>query len=643
MSWIRDAALLLILTTVPAVGQTARVFYDTVENGQLTGGRVTLDLADPAIRAEFGADLPVGFRMGGWPVTTIRDNGPTGNRIDVVMLGDGYTAGQLGNYATHVSNVVNPFFAQEPLAAYANYFNVHRVDVTSIDSGVDEIDLNIFKNTALDMAYGCFGIDRLLCINVSKAAAAASSAPDVDQILALANSTRYGGAGYSGNNLGTLAGNNSLALEIALHEFGHSFADLADEYDYADGATYAGGEYIDANVSIFDAAEIAAQQTKWFRWLNLVAVDAFEGAAYYQFGVFRPTLNSKMRSLSRPFQEVNVEQFVMYMYYSVLPVDDASPESPEPLAPCDPLFVVPMQPIGHSLSVQWFIDGKPAAGATGNEFTPADANLPPGQYQVSVRVVDPTNRVRDEDFREAFMTFTRTWPVTVTANDAVCACSQLAVGQEESAVEKNRYITFDPSILGGEFALRVRLVDLLSPAPPNVGPPPPDYSSIEGQFRWVGPPQLVAEQSGSPATLYAAALQCAPFYFDWSAIAELHVTGAEVAPSSSYEIQAVGSVCNASSESEFGPPLMVTTGRWGDVAAPFQDSEGSVTQPNVIDIGVMVDKLKALPAALSRPRVQLQPAAVNVATGITIQDVGLVVDAVKGFPFPYAAPEPCPP
>lgn len=643
MHHVRYCAILTALAAGPLAGQTARVFYDSVENGKLVGGRVTLDLSDAAIRAEFGADLPVGFRMGGWPVTTIRDNGPTSNRIDVVLLGDGYTAGQMGSYAAHVGNVVNPFFAQEPLNAYANYFNVHRVDVTSIDSGVDEIDLNIFKNTALDMAYGCFGIDRLLCINVSKAVAAASSAPDVDQILALANSTRYGGAGYPASDLGTLAGNNSLALEIALHEFGHSFADLADEYDYADGATYAGGEFFEANVTIYDAAEIAALQTKWFRWLDLSVVDAFEGGSYHQFGVFRPTFNSKMRSLNRPFQEVNVEQFVMYLYLSVSPVDDASATPPTPLEPCDPLFVVPMQPIGHSLSVQWYVDGEPVAGATGNEFTLAEQNLPPGQYDVSVRVVDPTSRVRDEAFREQFMTFTRSWPVAVTSNDAVCACSELAVAFEASPVEKGRYISFDPSALSGEFALRVRLVDLLSPVPPNFGAPPPDYSALEGQVRWVGPPQFVAEQNGGAPSFYAATLQCEPFYFDWSNISELHVSGAEVAPSSTYEIAAVGAVCNAGAETEFGPPLVVRTARWTDVAPPYQEPFGSVTQPNVIDVGVMVDKLKAVPSALSRPRVQLQPAAIDVSTGVTIQDVGFVVDAIKGFPYPFAAPPPCSP
>ena len=168
-------AILLLFAGSNAPAQQPRVYYDYVENGQLTGGRFVVDPTDAEQRRMFNLDGDIAVVAGGWPVTTVVDNGPVENRIDIVILGDGYTSPQLGSYAVHTQNVVNAFFAQEPFAAYASYFNVHRVDVTSAQSGVDEIDLGIFRNTALDMAYGCFGIDRLLCINVAKAANAASS------------------------------------------------------------------------------------------------------------------------------------------------------------------------------------------------------------------------------------------------------------------------------------------------------------------------------------------------------------------------------------------------------------------------------------------------------------------------------------
>lgn len=393
--------------------QRIPIYYDTVENGKLTGGRIMVDPTDPVYRATFGLDEPA--VAGGWPSTTIVNNGPSSNRIDIVILGDGYTSAQMGTYATHVNSVVNGFFSQEPLSAYRTFFNVHRVDVTSVESGVDEIDLNIFRNTALGMAYGCFNIDRLLCINVGTASSAAQSAPDVEQILALANSTRYGGAGYPANDLGTLAGNNGSSLEIALHEFGHSFADLADEYDYDDGTTYTGGELGEPNVSIYNATTMLNQQRKWWRWLDLANVDAYQGAAYYEFGINRPTFNSKMRSLGVPFEQVNVEQFVLSMYEIVNPIDDATPTTPSPTLACTQFFVDTLDPFSHALSVQWSIDNVDVPGATGHTFTPDTTTLSFGYHTLRVRVVDNTTRVRDEAIRTQHMTETRMWQIFVPA------------------------------------------------------------------------------------------------------------------------------------------------------------------------------------------------------------------------------------
>ncbi len=196
-------------------GGEATIYYDYIENGQLKGGVVTTLL--PAVNL----DSLIG-PLSEWPITTIIDNGPVSNRIDLVFVGDGYTASELGSYATHVQNIVSGYFAEEPMAAYASYFNVHRVDVVSNESGVDELDNGIYRDTALDMAYGCNNTPRLLCIDVGKAVAAASNAPEVELIFALANSTRYGGAGYP--DLSTMAGNNSSSVELALHECGHSLA-----------------------------------------------------------------------------------------------------------------------------------------------------------------------------------------------------------------------------------------------------------------------------------------------------------------------------------------------------------------------------------------------------------------------------------
>ena len=380
------------------------VYYDYVEDGQLKGGVITTVLPPPA-KYRLVEPSP-------WAVETIIDNGPPENRIDVVFIGDGYTADQLDLYAAHVETAVTGLFSQQPLAAYARYFNVHRVDVISNESGVDEPAGGIYRDTALDMAFDCAGIDRLLCINYSKAQEVADSAPQVDTIIALANSTRYGGAGYPG--LATAAGANSWAVELVLHEYGHSFAHLADEYDYGGDTTYTGSEPGQPNVSIYTAAEQFAQRTKWYRWLDLLNVDTFEGALHSRYGIYRPTYSSKMRSLGWPFEEVNAEQFIFAFYEYVSLIDDATPQSSEPLTAGTLLFADPVDPTEQPLTIRWSVDGDDVPGADGPAFD--TSLLPPGLHNVAVTVVDDTARVRDETARTDRLTETRQWRVVSQAD-----------------------------------------------------------------------------------------------------------------------------------------------------------------------------------------------------------------------------------
>ena len=404
--------LLVSFLTVPAQNsaRAARphsasrpfLYYDYLEDGALRGGRVALDPANPL-------HVDLGPRMRGTdPVTTLLDNGPVANRIDIVIVGDGYTSAELDTYAADVDEVWPAFLAEPPLATYASYFNVHRVDVVSVESGVDNDPVQgIHRVTALDMTYWCSGTQRLLCVDVGKAINRASSAPDVDTILALANSGTYGGAGYS--DLGTLAGHNGAAIEIALHEFGHSFANLADEYEYGGPQVYSGPEPTSANVSIHDEAEIANLFTKWVRWLDLPEVAAFEGGMYSAQGIYRPTINSKMRSLDRPFQAVNSERFVRNVYRFVDPIDAATPPGEYPLDA--DFFVDPVDPVDHALDVQWSLDGTPIPGATGLTFDVTSLELGPssGAHGLSVKVVDNTPLVRSPSVRTNWLTETRSW------------------------------------------------------------------------------------------------------------------------------------------------------------------------------------------------------------------------------------------
>ncbi|MFM7053091.1 MAG: M64 family metallopeptidase, partial [Planctomycetota bacterium] len=266
-----------------------------------------------------------------WPWAVVEQNGPVANRIDIVFVGDGYQAAQLPAYGSVVAQRWSTIRSREPVASYHRYFNAFRVDVASADAGVDnDPTQGILRTTALDMGFWCSGIERLLCVSTSKAVAAANCAPAWNQILAVANSTKYGGAGYPTADVCTFSSDNASSLEVALHEVGHSFGDLADEYDYADGTTYTGPEVGEVNVSIQTQAQMQAAGNKWAAWIGVslptVGVHgAFEGARYYQFGIRRPTGNSLMRSLGLPFNGPGLEQMIVKLHQQTSMLDAAVP------------------------------------------------------------------------------------------------------------------------------------------------------------------------------------------------------------------------------------------------------------------------------------------------------------------------------
>ena len=163
------------------------------------------------------------------PVELIRSNGPDENRINIAVLGDGYTREELTDYASDVDRLLAEFFDNQPFTDYAAYFNVRRVDVTSNESGVDHPARDEYRDTALGAYYDCAGIERLVCIDHAAVLDVLdrSLAVDVrDIVMVLVNDDEYGGSGGAF----AVASTNQHSTGIMLHELGHSFGLLADEY-----------------------------------------------------------------------------------------------------------------------------------------------------------------------------------------------------------------------------------------------------------------------------------------------------------------------------------------------------------------------------------------------------------------------------
>jgi len=398
-------------------------YWDSLDGqGRLFGGRFQVYV--PASPREAGR-IPASVTT---LTHTILPPNPA-NRVDLVVVGDGYQSAELPTYASQVAAIEGSFFNKEPYLTYEPVFLVHRVDVVSVDSGVDNDPVQgVSRNTAMNMGFWCNGIERLLCVDTTLAYQYANNAPDVDLVLGLANSSMYGGAGYPSLDLATSAAGESAALEIVRHEFGHALGDLTDEYDYGDGAVYNGPEPVAANASRFTSAEMAATSSKWFRWLGVNdpafdgLVSTFEGAVHCQFGVYRPTVNSLMRTLNRPFNLPSAERLILQIYRVVRPIDDSSSTSTT-YDGTETLFVTPIAPQGNPLEIQWYRDGTPLAGSTGTTLDLSQLSFGMCPVTIAVTVRDTTAMVRDEAARSQWMTETRTFSVLPGGTGFTSVCS----------------------------------------------------------------------------------------------------------------------------------------------------------------------------------------------------------------------------
>ncbi|HEY9023301.1 MAG TPA: M64 family metallopeptidase, partial [Burkholderiaceae bacterium] len=255
------------------------------------------------------------------PTQWLWQSGPTSARWDLVLIGDGYTASQMAQWHADAQTIANGYLADPLFAANKYRMNILRVDIASVDSGVTEG--GVTRNTALGTVVGCYATARLVCPDETKVYNAVDpvTPPDGrDLIVVVANTQTYGG---SGGNVGAVT-MHPQAIEIALHEVGHAGFGLADEYDYGTCATNT--EPAEPNVTM----AWAKAASKWSSLMSsstavptptgyypAATVGLFTGAKYCTSGVYRPTQDSRMRTLGQPWYAVNEARAqVVFNYYA---------------------------------------------------------------------------------------------------------------------------------------------------------------------------------------------------------------------------------------------------------------------------------------------------------------------------------------
>lgn len=239
--------------------------------------------------------------------TKIYSGGDPHTSVDLAFVAEGYKASEMGKFRDDVKKMADILFSEPPFSDYKERFNIWAVEAISQDSGTDIPGEQIYVNTALNSSFYTFDIDRYLTTQDIKAVNDYAAAVPHDNIIVLINSTMYGGGGVYNYYSGTTTG-NQLSPKVFIHEFGHGFAGLADEY-YSSAVAY--DEFYPLNVEPWEP-NITTRVSFESKWPKLIDKDTpvptpeeerfknvtglFEGGGYSVKGIYRAEMDCRMKS-----------------------------------------------------------------------------------------------------------------------------------------------------------------------------------------------------------------------------------------------------------------------------------------------------------------------------------------------------------
>jgi hypothetical protein len=316
----------------------------------------------------------------------IENAGPPKNRINYVVLGDGYTKEQVSTFKEHMDFAMKKRFSEvigQPYGRYRKFVNICGIPLPSengpIGSGATPLN--------------CSGDDqsRLARCDTNKAnseiKARLPASFEVDWKAVVLNNDRWWNTGAV---LMLWSGGHEDADGAALHEGGHGFHQLADEYDGSE--SNCSREFDEVN----STADTMMTGGKWDLWLGYDQTGAtgmqktFEGSRYCSSGQFRPSDNSMMNMLfgdktNTAYNAVSREKMIMDVWRAVTPIDEIKPPAGE-AGSATVLEVVVIDP--EVVSVDWSVDGQVVAAKGGTRFDLAAQKLAPGSHTVSAKAYD---------------------------------------------------------------------------------------------------------------------------------------------------------------------------------------------------------------------------------------------------------------
>ncbi len=241
-------------------------------------------------------------------VDTLLFSGNCNQKVDIVFLAEGYMQSEIGKFIGDARRMMKKMFEFEPFMSHKNDFNFWVVTSISVESGTDDPRKNIWKNTLFNSHFNTFNSDRYLTSTDLRTIHDVAALAPHDQIYVLVNTDKYGGGGIY-NYFSLTSVDDVLSEWVFVHEFGHAFAGLADEY-YYDEDEYANyfpknTEPWEPNITsltdfdtkwksmVPDGVPIPTPDTKIYQHI----IGVFEGGGYVSKGIYRPMHSCIMKEL----------------------------------------------------------------------------------------------------------------------------------------------------------------------------------------------------------------------------------------------------------------------------------------------------------------------------------------------------------
>ncbi len=354
-------------------------------------------------------------------VEVVMDNGANDKRINFVYMGDGYTEMQQTNFINDAQSAIDAQFNFTPYKEYKNFFNAFAIKVISNEEGVDhpqsipedtpygdyddcQAFLILTADTYFNSTFDYNGIHRLL-VPINNTAiydVLSTNTPFYDQINIIVNTGEYGG---SGGAFATTSIHASANL-IMIHEIGHSFADLADEY-------WAGEQYAAEKTNMTQETDPAL--VKWKNWIGDENIGIYaHGSSPPQSDWHRPHQSCMMKQLNGQFCAVCREATIDQIYTLVTPIDNFLPvENTVDFDGSDLNFSVDLiLPEPNTLEIEWFIDDISYATEVDN-ITLTDTEITDETHVISVNIEDTTTLSRTYTFASGYL-FSLSWSINNT-------------------------------------------------------------------------------------------------------------------------------------------------------------------------------------------------------------------------------------